>query len=216
MQALTARLSAAGRAGCVMAWVALGSASAFAGGLPKRDSMVHPLWAAQADTAPEEAMLVVEIPAGGATKYELDSQGMLYVDRYLQMPVAYPANYGSLPRSAGQDGDPLDALVLTRAPIQAGAMIRFRPVAVLRMVDGGQADDKIVGVPTARIDASYRGIGDVNDLPQAERDRIEAFFRVYKDLPGPNRVQLKGWGGAAEAKALMAEAFRRFEAQAGK
>jgi len=200
----------------VLAIAALATGTASAGGLPKRDSMVHPLLAAQADKAPEEAMLVVEIPAGGFTKYELDSQGMLYVDRYLQMPMAYPANYGSLPRSAGQDGDPLDALVLTRAPIQPGAMIRFRPVAVLHMVDGGETDNKIVGVPAGKIDPTYDGFRDLGDLPQAERDRIEAFFRVYKDLPGPNRVQLNGWGDAAEAKALIAESLRRFEAQAKK
>ena len=189
--------------------------TAFAGGLPKRDSTVHPLLAAQADKVPEEAMLAVEIPAGGFTKYELDAQGLLYVDRYLQMPVAYPANYGSMPRSAGQDGDPLDALVLTRAPIQPGALIRFRPVAVLHMVDGGVADDKIIGVPADRVDPTYGAIRDVGDLPQAERDRIEAFFRVYKELPKgkPNPVRLNGYGDAAEAKALIVESLKRFEAQ---
>lgn len=210
MQSATAKKSL-----LVLAVAALATASVFAGGLPKRDSKVHPLLAAQAGKAPDEAMLVVEIPAGGFTKYELDPQGMLYVDRYLQMPMAYPANYGSLPRSAAQDGDPLDALVLTRTPIQPGAMIRFRPVAVLRMVDDGETDDKIVGVPAGKIDPGYAGIRDADDLPQAERDRIEAFFRVYKDLPGPNHVRLNGWGGAAEAKALVAESLRRFEAQAG-
>lgn len=185
--------------------------SALAGGLPKRDSMVNPLLAAQAEKIPEEAMLVVEIPAGGNVKYELDSQGLLYVDRYLQMPMAYPANYGSMPRSAGPDGDPLDALVLTRAPIQPGALIRFRPVAVLHMLDGGVADDKIIGVPAGKIDPIYNGIRDVGDLPQQDRDRIEAFFRVYKDLPGPNPVRLNGYGNAAEAKERIAEALKRFE-----
>jgi len=199
-----------------LAVAALCTAGATAGGLPQRDSMLHPLLAAQPANAPQEAALLVEIPAGGAIKYELDAQGLLYVDRYLQMPMAYPANYGSLPRSAGQDGDPLDALVLTRAPIQPGAMIRFRPVAVLHMVDGGQADHKIIGVPAGKIDPAYDGIVDMKDLPQAERDRIEAFFRVYKALPGPNRVQLDGWGDAAEARALIAESFRRFGARAGK
>ncbi|HEY5973051.1 MAG TPA: inorganic diphosphatase [Pseudoxanthomonas sp.] len=173
--------------------------------------MAHPLLAAQADKVPEEAVLAVEIPAGGSIKYELDAQGLLYVDRYLQMPMAYPANYGSMPRSAGQDGDPLDALVLTRAPIQPGALIRFRPVAVLRMVDAGVADDKIIGVPVDKIDPAYSGIRDVDDLPQLERDRIEAFFRVYKDLPkGRNPVQLDGFGNAQEAWALIEASLKRF------
>ena len=187
--------------------------SAFAGGLPKRDSTLHPLLAAQPGNAPEEAVLAVEIPAGGFTKYELDAQGLLYVDRYLQMPMSYPANYGSMPRTAGADGDPLDALVLTRAPIHPGALIRFRPVAVLHMVDGGEEDHKIIGVPTERIDPTYAGVRDVADLPQAERDRIEAFFRTYKELPKgkPNPVKLDGYGDASEAKALIAEALRRFE-----
>jgi inorganic pyrophosphatase len=186
--------------------------SALAGGLPKRDSIVHPLLAVQPDKAPEEVVLAVEIPAGSFTKYELDAQGLLYVDRYLQMPVTYPANYGSLPRTAGMDGDPLDALVLTREPVRPGALIRFRPVAVLRMIDNGVADEKIIGVPTDRIDPTYAAIRDVGDLPQAERDRIEAFFRVYKELPKgkPNPVKLDGYGDAAEAKARIDEALKRF------
>lgn len=196
----------------VFALAVLLAGNAQAGGLPKRDSTVHPLLAAQPDKAPDEVVLAVEIPAGSFTKYELDAQGLLYVDRYLQMPMAYPANYGSMPRSAGMDGDPLDALVLTREPVHPGALIRFRPVAVLRMIDNGVADEKIIGVPTDRIDPTYAAIRDVNDLPQAERDRIEAFFRVYKELPKgrPNPVKLDGFGNAVEAKALIAESLKRF------
>lgn len=176
--------------------------------------MVHPLLATQADKVPEEAVLVVEIPAGGSIKYELDAQGLLYVDRYLQMPMAYPANYGSMPRSAGPDGDPLDALVLTRVPIQPGALIRFRPVAMLRMVDGGVADDKVIGVPVSKVDPGYDGIRDVDDLPQHERDRIEAFFRTYKELPrGRNPVQVGGYGDAREARALIEASLQRFSRQ---
>lgn len=198
----------------VVASVATGQA--VAGGLPGRDSMVHPLLAAQPDKVPEEAVLAVEIPAGGSIKYELDAQGLLYVDRYLQMPMAYPANYGSMPRSAGEDGDPLDALVLSRAPIQPGALVRFRPVAVLRMVDGGIADDKIIGVPVDKVDPGYAGVRDVEDLPQLERDRIEAFFRRYKELPGgPNPVRVAGFGNAREARALIGASLARFRQEAG-
>lgn len=172
---------------------------------------VHPFHAAQAAKAPAELLLAVEIPAGSFTKYEIGEDGLLHVDRFLAMPMAYPANYGSMPRTLAGDGDPLDALVLTRAPLHPGAVIRFRPVGVLRMVDGGEADEKIIGVPVDKVDASYAGIRDLADLPKAEIDRIEAFFRVYKQLPaGSKTVELHGWGDAAEARRVAAEALQRY------
>ncbi len=172
---------------------------------------VHPFHAAQAVKAPAELLLAVEIPAGSFTKYEIGEDGLLHVDRFLAMPMAYPANYGSMPRTLAGDGDPLDALVLTRAPLHPGAVIRFRPVGVLRMVDGGEADEKIIGVPVDKVDASYAGIRDLADLPKAELDRIEAFFRVYKQLPaGSKTVELHGWGDAAEARRIAAEALQRY------
>ncbi|MGX5672332.1 inorganic diphosphatase [Thermomonas fusca] len=172
---------------------------------------VHLFHAAQAAKAPDELLLAVEIPAGSFTKYEIGEDGLLHVDRFLAMPMAYPANYGSMPRTLAGDGDPLDALVLTRAPLHPGAVIRFRPVGVLRMVDGGEADEKIIGVPVDKVDASYAGIRDLADLPKAEIDRIEAFFRVYKQLPaGSKTVELHGWGDAAEARRIAAEALQRY------
>ncbi|WP_447936677.1 inorganic diphosphatase [Thermomonas fusca] len=172
---------------------------------------VHPFHAAQAAKAPDELLLAVEIPAGSFTKYEIGEDGLLHVDRFLAMPMAYPANYGSMPRTLAGDGDPLDALVLTRAPLHPGAVIRFRPVGVLRMVDGGEADEKIIGVPEDKVDASYAGIRDLADLPKAEIDRIEAFFRVYKQLPaGSKTVELHGWGDATEARRIAAEALQRY------
>ena len=158
----------------------------------------------QPASAPGEATLRVEIPAGSFIKYESDAQGRIHVDRFLSMPMAYPANYGSMPGTRAGDGDPLDALVITRAPLHPGVTIRFRPLGVLRMADGGEADEKIVGVPADDVDPDYAGIRSIDDLPAAERDRIEAFFRVYKDLPaGGRRVELNGWGNADEASALI-------------
>ncbi len=177
------------------------------------DHIVHPFLAPQPGNAPEEAVLTVEIPAGSFTKYEIGEDGLVYVDRFQSMPVAYPANYGSMPRTLAGDGDPLDALVLTRAPLHPGVLIRFRPIGVLRMVDKGEHDEKIIGVPTDKVDPTYAGIRDLADLPEIERQRIEAFFRVYKDLPpGRNTVELNGWGDAAEAKALISGSMRRFDA----
>lgn len=179
------------------------------------DTMQHPFRVAQPAAAPDEVLLAVEIPAGGSTKYEIgEDDGLVHVDRFLSMPMAYPANYGSMPRTLAGDGDALDALVLTRAPLHPGVLVRFRPIGVLRMVDGGQQDEKVIGVPTDRVDPAYAGIRDIGDLPRDERDRIEAFFRVYKDLPGgvaANPVQLDGFGDAAEARALIELSLRRYE-----
>ena len=174
----------------------------------------HPFLASQSAKAPEEVLLAVEIPAGSSIKYEINEHGLLFVDRFQSMPVAYPANYGSMPRTLAGDGDPLDALVLTREPLHPGVLVMFRPIGVLRMLDDGEHDEKIIGVPTDKVDPTYAGIRDLADLPQIERDRIEAFFRIYKDLPkGRNPVQLNGYGDAKEAKALIQASLERFSAQ---
>lgn len=179
--------------------------------------ILHPFLATQPKSAPAEAVLTVEIPAGSFTKYEINEDGLVFVDRFQSMPVAYPANYGSMPRTLAGDGDPLDALVLTREPLHPGVLIEFRPVGVLRMTDDGEGDQKIIGVPTDKIDPTYAGIRDLGDLPAIERQRIEAFFRVYKDLPaGRNPVKLDGFGDAAEARAVIAESLQRFAKERSK
>lgn len=176
------------------------------------ERILHPFLAAQPENAPQEALLAVEIPAGSFTKYEINEEGLVFVDRFQSMPVAYPANYGSMPRTLAGDGDPLDALVLTREPLHPGVLIRFRLIGVLRMTDDGEGDQKIIGVPTDKIDPTYAGIRDLSDLPRIERDRIEAFFRVYKDLPaGRNPVKLDGFGDAQEARALIKASLERFQ-----
>ncbi|WP_452299561.1 inorganic diphosphatase [Luteimonas yanweni] len=176
---------------------------------PARD----PLSVAQPAPGGGESILLVEIPAGSATKFETAPGGLVFVDRFLAMPVVYPASYGALPSTLAGDGDPLDALVLARAPLPPGVLLRFRPVAVLRMVDGGAMDHKLVGVPADDIDPAYADIRDLADLPVADRERIEAFFRVYKQLPAPeadNPVSLEGWGDAAEARVILEDARRRY------
>lgn len=174
----------------------------------------NPLSVPQPLPATGEALLLVEIPAGGTIKYETLPNGLVHVDRFLQMPVAYPANYGALPSTLAGDGDPLDALVLTREPLPPGVLLRFRPIAVLRMVDGGAMDHKLVGVPADDVDPAYAAIRDVGDLPVFQRERIEAFFRIYKDLPASDagQVMLQGWGDAAEARAILTDAIARHAA----
>ncbi|SEK82054.1 inorganic pyrophosphatase [Pseudoxanthomonas sp. GM95] len=178
------------------------------------DFIRNPLHAPQPKKSPEEATVLVEIPAGSFTKYETNEDGLIFVDRFQSMPVAYPANYGSMPSTLAGDGDPLDALVLTREPLHPGVLINFRPIGVLRMIDKGEHDEKIIGVPTDKIDPTYANIRALADLPEIEKQRIEAFFRIYKDLPaGRNTVELNGWGDAAEAKALIGTAVSRFGAK---
>lgn len=165
-------------------------------------------YAQPADT--REFFVVIEIPAGSFTKYEVEPQtGFVIVDRFQQMPVVYPANYGSVASSLGGDGDHLDALVLTREPVVPGALIRVRTIGVLRMIDGGEPDDKLITVPVSGVDPTYDAIRSISDLPEIERQRIAAFFEVYKALPaGRKIVELRGFGGAAEAQALVDAAIQ--------
>lgn len=199
--------------------LALAALFALAGLVPHSatagDAMRNPRSLAQ-PTAGGEALLLVEIPVGGAIKYETRADGLVFVDRFLSMPMAYPGNYGSLPGTLAGDGDPLDALVLTRAPLHPGVLLRFRPIGVLRMRDAGEADEKIIGVPVDAADPIYAAIRDIGDLPAAERARIEAFFRLYKAVPeGGGPVELDGFGDAGQARSLLHEAVRRFAAPRG-
>jgi inorganic pyrophosphatase len=152
---------------------------------------------------------VIEIPAGSIAKYELDADsGHVIVDRFMSMPVVYPANYGSIPSSMGGDGDPLDVLVLTREPIVPGALIMVRAIGILNMLDGGEVDNKVVAVPVSAVDPTYDGIASMADIPEIEAKRIEAFFRVYKQLPDASKVvELDGFQDAAAAQAMVAEAI---------
>ncbi|MEO9340905.1 inorganic diphosphatase [Mesorhizobium sp. SB112] len=155
---------------------------------------------------------VIEIPQGSFTKYEIDADnGHVFVDRYQSMPVVYPANYGSITSSHAGDGDPLDALVYTREPIVPGAMIKVRAIGVLKMIDGGETDDKIVAVPASDIDPTYDDIKSINDLPSIERERLEAFFRVYKQLPeGRKKVELGGFDDVDVANETVQAALNAY------
>lgn len=159
-----------------------------------------------------EFFTAIEIPQGSFTKYEIDDKtGHIVVDRYQSMPVIYPANYGSITSTLAGDGDPLDALIYTREPIVPGAIIKVRPIGVLKMIDGGDKDDKIVAVPTTDIDPTYDNIKEISDLPQVEQERLQAFFRVYKQLPaGRKVVELNGFDNAEAARNEIASAIKAF------
>ncbi|MBM3543759.1 MAG: inorganic diphosphatase [Alphaproteobacteria bacterium] len=162
---------------------------------------------------PTDVQVVIEIPAGSFTKYELDAKtGLIFVDRFQSMPVVYPTNYGSIPSTVGPDGDPLDALVITRQPIYPGALIRVRPIGIMKMIDGGDVDDKIVAVPISKLDPTYDEIKTIDDLPAIERARIEQFFAVYKKLPdGRKVVEMKGFDGVNAAVDMLKTGLDKFK-----
>ncbi len=176
------------------------------------------LYFPQPDSAPDEVYALVEIPAGSTTKYELDAAtGHLLVDRFQSMPVVYPANYGTLPSTLAGDNDPLDVLVYTREPVVPGALILVRPIGILKMLDGGEQDDKLVAVPANAVDPAYAAVRDISDLPEIELQRLQAFFTVYKQLPaGRKQIELQGVGDRATALEVTRAALLQFAAEEGK
>lgn len=153
---------------------------------------------------PQDINVVIEIPQGSSIKYELDKDsGAMFVDRFLFTPMFYPLNYGFVPNTLSDDGDPTDVLVLARQPVVPGSVIRARPVGVLLMEDDGGVDSKIVAVPHEKIDNGYLDIRDVNDLQQSLRNQIQHFFEHYKDLEPGKWVKVKGWDNAACAGEII-------------
>lgn len=161
--------------------------------------------------------VLIEIPAGGQVKYEIDkATGRPRVDRFIAPGLSYPANYGYLPGSCAGDGDPLDALVLTRVSLLPGVLIEAQVIGVLRMRDAGDDDAKLIAVPLASMDVldpssgAFSGLTDIDELPAAVRSDIEGFFLAYKRAPdGSTPVQLRGFGGATEAAEQVVAALAR-------
>ena len=163
------------------------------------------------DNPPHEVNVLIEVPIGGEpVKYEFDkASGALFVDRILHTPMRYPANYGFIPHTLGEDGDPLDALVISRSPIMAGAVIKVRPVGVLLMEDDKGGDEKLVCVPVDGTFPYYREVAGHDDLPPIVTQQIEHFFQHYKDLEPGKWVKIKGWGDVEKSKQLIVEALER-------
>ena len=155
--------------------------------------------------APWDVNVVIEIPSGGSPiKYEFDkSSGAVFVDRFLHTAMYYPANYGFIPHTMSEDGDPVDALVITNIPIIPGAVIRSRPVGVLIMEDEAGQDEKILMVPVDKLHPYYSDIKNYTDLPKALCDQISHFFERYKDLESNKWVKVLRWGNAEEASRLI-------------
>jgi inorganic pyrophosphatase len=165
---------------------------------------------------PEDINVVIEVPIGGEPiKYEMDKEaGTLVVDRFLYTPMRYPGNYGFVPHTLSDDGDPIDVLVANTRPIVAGAVINVRPVGVLKMMDESGGDEKIIAVPSPKLTQRYKNVHNYADLPAITLEQIQHFFEHYKDLEPGKWVKVQGWGDAAEAKALIVEAIERGRAAA--
>jgi inorganic pyrophosphatase len=163
---------------------------------------------------PEDINVIVEVAIGGEPiKYEMDKEaGTLVVDRFLYTPMRYPGNYGFVPHTLSDDGDPIDVLIANTRPIIPGALINVRPVGVLKMEDDGGVDEKIIAVPSPKLTKRYEKVFNYTDLPQITLDQIRHFFEHYKDLEPGKWVKIAGWGDAAEAKQLIMEAIERAKA----
>ena len=158
---------------------------------------------------PEEVTAVIEIPFGSRNKYELDkATGLMKLDRVLYSAVHYPGDYGFIPRTLHLDGDPLDIVVLVKEQTFPGCLIEVRPLGVLRMLDKGEPDDKILAVPLK--DPYYAEYFDIADIPQHLLKEIEHFFERYKDLEG-KRVQVVGWEKSDAAMQVIREAIALYD-----
>jgi inorganic pyrophosphatase len=160
---------------------------------------------------PDDINVIIEVPIGGEPiKYEMDKEaGTLVVDRFLYTPMRYPGNYGFVPHTLSEDGDPIDVLIANTRPILPGAVINVRPVGVLNMSDDGGGDEKIIAVPSPRLTQRYVNVRDYTDLPRITLDQIQHFFEHYKDLEPGKWVKIAGWGDAEEAKRRIQEAIDR-------
>jgi inorganic pyrophosphatase len=163
---------------------------------------------------PEDVNVNVEVPIGGEPiKYEMDkAAGTLVVDRFLHTPMRYPGNYGFVPHTLSEDGDPIDVLVANSRPILPGAVINVRPIGVLKMVDDAGGDEKILAVPMPKLTQRYAHVHNYTDLPRIAVEQVQHFFEHYKDLEPGKWVKVQGWGDAEEARRLIAEAIARAKA----
>lgn len=160
---------------------------------------------------PREVNVIVEVPVGGEPiKYEMDKEaGTLVVDRFLYTSMRYPGNYGFIPHTLSDDGDPIDVLIANQRGIFPGAVIAVRPVGVLMMEDEAGGDEKIIAVPVPRLTRRYESVHEYTDLPDITLSQIAHFFEHYKDLEPRKWVKVKGWGSAADAQRMIVEAIDR-------
>jgi len=161
--------------------------------------------------SPHDVNVVIEVPIGGEPiKYEMDkAAGALVVDRFLYTPMRYPGNYGFVPHTLSDDGDPIDVLVANTRPIIPGAVMNVRPIGVLKMEDDGGGDEKIIAVPSSKLTQRYDKVKSYSDLPDITLQQIQHFFEHYKDLEPGKWVKVLRWGGPEDAHKLIEEGIAR-------
>ncbi|EHL29371.1 inorganic diphosphatase [Legionella drancourtii] len=164
---------------------------------------------------PHEINVIIEIPMHSEpVKYEVDKEsGVLFVDRFLSTPMFYPVNYGYIPNTLSEDGDPVDVLVVTPVPLINGSVISCRVVGMLKMTDESGVDAKLLAVPTNKLTKIYEAVQSYNDLPQHLLNSLEHFFTHYKDLEPGKWVKVDGWAGIDVAVAEIMASIARFDEQ---
>ncbi|QKF64445.1 inorganic diphosphatase [Campylobacter corcagiensis] len=164
----------------------------------------------KAGSNPDKINAVIEIPYGSNVKYEVDKDsGAVMVDRVLYGAMFYPANYGFVPNTLADDGDPADILVLNEYPLQAGSVIPCRLIGVLVMEDEAGMDEKLLAVPTTKIDPRYENIKSIDDLPKITLDKIKHFFERYKDLEPNKWVKVKEFAGIEKATQILQKSIEK-------
>lgn len=160
---------------------------------------------------PEDVNVIIEVPVGGEPiKYEMDKEaGTLVVDRFLYTPMRYPGNYGFIPHTLSDDGDPCDVLIINTRAIIPGAVMSVRPVGVLFMEDEAGGDEKILAVPSSKLTQRYDKVRSYSDLPDITLQQIQHFFEHYKDLEKGKWVKILRWGGPEDAHKLILEGIER-------
>lgn len=165
------------------------------------------------DNLPEEFNVVIEIPMNDdPVKYEVDKEsGAIFVDRFMLTAMHYPCNYGYIPQTLSEDGDPVDVLVIAPFPIQVGAVIRCRALGVMNMEDEAGKDAKLLARPVDKLYPPYRNILTTDDLPAEELQRVQHFFEHYKDLEKGKWVKVQGWSDLEAAKQEIKASVARYE-----
>lgn len=166
--------------------------------------------------APHQVNVIIEVPmnASDPVKYEMDKDsGAIFVDRFIATPMYYPCNYGFVPHTLSDDGDPCDVLVVSDFPVVPGAVIAAKPVGVLIMEDEKGMDEKIIAVPAMKLNSQFEAIESYEELPKNLIAKISHFFEHYKDLEKGKWVKVKGFEGATKARQLIEEGMKRLESK---
>ncbi len=162
------------------------------------------------DNPPHDINVIVEVPVGGEPiKYEMDkASGAMFVDRFLYTSMRYPGNYGFVPHTLSDDGDPLDVLIANTRPLVPGCVMKCRPIGVLFMKDEAGGDEKLIAVPHSSVSPNYNAIKTIDDMPEMRMKQIAHFFERYKDLEDGKWVELDRWGGVDDAMRMVEEAVK--------